>query len=129
MFDAAEREARIGSNHLIDENHACFKFVDEALLFRRIVCPSAAFRIICARSAKVSLRNLGNTSAARRIFSSTCESDRVSNVLSSCPVAGLIVAIAIEDLYASDQHLGFESTGELQPSTFALEQTACELGG
>src|ERR1700686_4242238 len=63
--------------------------------------PAALF-IITARSAKVSLRNSGNVAAASLSFASICESERGSNVLRSCPVAGLMVAIAM-DLFREEQ--------------------------
>src|ERR1700730_311999 len=68
------------------------RWASESFSLSRI---SAARIIICARSANDNLRNAGNASAARWIFWSTCESVSASNLLMVCPVAGLIVAIAV----------------------------------
>ena len=40
-FDAAEGHARVRSHHLVDEDHAGFEFVDEALALGGIVGPRA----------------------------------------------------------------------------------------
>src|SRR5579863_3292979 len=56
--------------------------------------PAALF-IIAARAANESLRNSGNVAAASFSFASICEFESGSNDLTSCPVAGLMVAIAI----------------------------------
>ena len=40
-FHAAERETGVGGDHGIDEDHAGFEFVDEALALGRIVGPGA----------------------------------------------------------------------------------------
>ena len=38
---AAKRNARIGSHHLVDEDHSGFEFVDEALAFAVVFGPGA----------------------------------------------------------------------------------------
>src|SRR5438105_15481056 len=57
---------------------------------------SADLIIIRDRSANGTFRYLEKTSTARRSFSSICESDNGSNDFRSSPVAGLMVAIAID---------------------------------
>src|SRR5260370_38988515 len=40
-LDTTERQARVGSHHLVQEDHAGIEFVDEPFGFRRIIGPSA----------------------------------------------------------------------------------------
>ncbi len=40
-FDAAERDARVGCDHLVDENHTRLEFVDEALTLSVVFRPGA----------------------------------------------------------------------------------------
>ena len=40
--DSAERNPRIGRDHLVDEDHPCLDLVDEALALSLIVSPNAA---------------------------------------------------------------------------------------
>src|SRR5437763_1516876 len=42
VLDAAERQARIGGHHRIDENQPRFDLLDEALALGRVVRPRAA---------------------------------------------------------------------------------------
>src|SRR5208283_1436331 len=41
LFDAAEGDSRIRGDHLVDEDHARFEFVDEALAFAVVFRPGA----------------------------------------------------------------------------------------
>src|SRR5258705_13766932 len=42
MLDASERNPRVRSNHLIQEDHSCFEFVDETLGLPRIIRPGTS---------------------------------------------------------------------------------------
>src|SRR6266478_1576848 len=53
MFHSAERHSRVGDYHLIQEDHSCLEFVDEAFGFRRIVSPCAG-----SQSETAVIRNL-----------------------------------------------------------------------
>src|SRR4029077_13719527 len=50
-FDPAERNARTGRHHRIDEHHSALKFVRKEFLFGGIVCPNAGAKaktgIVC----------------------------------------------------------------------------------
>src|SRR6266849_8373636 len=53
MLHTAERHSRVGDDHLVQENHSCLEFVDEAFGFRRIMCPGAG-----SQSETAVIRNL-----------------------------------------------------------------------